>query len=147
MALDISRITDTVYIAAHPRPEDAEFLRSLPTALMLSMRMRPPHVDVRHAAQQWMHLPCIDSPLTPIPMLLLWRGVDAAVPIAKQGGKIVVHCHYGRHRSVALACCILIGLGYTSAEAMALARQQRAEADPYAWYIRSRILQFEQNWT
>lgn len=146
MALDISRITDTLYIAAHPQPEDAEYLRNLPTSLMLSLRMRPPHPVVRHAARQWMHLPCVDSPLTPIPMLLLWRGVDAAVPVAAEGGAVVVHCHYGRHRSVALACCILIGQGMPSAEAMALVKRQRPEADPYAWYIRSRIVQFEQKW-
>lgn len=147
MPLDISRINDTLYIAAHPRPSDAELLRSLPTRLLLSVRMRPPRSEVRSAVEHWLHLPCVDSPLTPIPMLLLFRGVEAAAPIVQQGGAVVVHCHYGRHRSVALACCILIRQGYTAEGAMRLVTQQRAAADPYAWYIRARIERFAEKWT
>jgi hypothetical protein len=147
MALDISRITDTLYIAAHPEPEHADHLRELPTRLLLSVRMRPPELAVRAAAETWLHLPCIDSPLTPLPMLLLFRGVEAATPIMQQGGSVVVHCHYGRHRSVAMACCILIGQGYAAADAMQLVTQQRPAADPYVWYIRSRIERFAQKWT
>jgi hypothetical protein len=147
MSLDISSITDTLHIAAHPQPGHAAYLRSLPTRLLLSVRMRPPRPEVRSAAEQWLHLPCVDSPFTPIPMLLLFRGVEAATPIIAQGGIVVVHCHYGRHRSVAMACCILIGQGYTAADAMRLVVQQRAVADPYVWYIRSRIERFADKWT
>jgi hypothetical protein len=147
MALDISRITDTLYIAAHPQPSDAAYLRDLPTRLLLSVRMRSPGPAARSAAETWLHLPCVDSPLTPIPMLLLFRGVEAAMPIIQQGGNVVVHCHYGRHRSVAMACCILIGQGYTAEDAMRLVIEQRAAADPYIWYIRSRIVRFAEKWT
>jgi protein-tyrosine phosphatase len=78
---------------------------------------------------------------------LLFRGVEAATPIVQQGGAVVVHCHYGRHRSVALASCILIGQGYTAEDAMRLITQQRPAADPYAWYIRARIVRFAEQWT
>lgn len=147
MSLDISQITETLYIAAHPGPEHAGVLRALPTRLLLSIRMRAPVKAVRTAAQEWIHLPCIDTPLTPIPMLLLFRGVEVASPIVRQGGIVVVHCHYGRHRSVALACCILVGQGYTPEDAMQLVIRQRPAADPYMWYIRSRIEHFAENWT
>jgi hypothetical protein len=147
MPLDISRITETLYIAAHPTPADADYLRQLPTDLMLSIRMRPPEPVVRAAAKEWFHMPCIDSPLTPLPMLLLWTGVERALPVIQRGGNVVVHCAYGRHRSVALACCILIGQGLAAADAMALVKQQRPVADPYPRYIRSRIERFEANWT
>lgn len=147
MPLDISRITDTLYIAAHPTPADAEYLRQLPTHLMLSIRMRPPHPSVRAAAEAWHHLPCMDTPLTPLPMLLLWTGVEMALPVLKEEKNVVVHCAYGRHRSVALACCILIGQGYSAKKAMALVKQQRPVADPYASYIRARIERFEARWT
>lgn len=142
MTLDISRITDTLYIAAHPQPDHAEGLAALPTDLLLSVRMRPPRPAVRRAARQWLHLPCIDSPLYPIPMSLLRRGEAAAALVFERGGIVVVHCHYGRHRSVAMACCILIGQGLTAEEAMRLVVQQRSVADPYIWYIRARIQRF-----
>ena len=147
MPLDISCITDTLYIAAHPTPADTEYLRQLPTHLMLSIRMRPPHPTVRAAAEEWAHLPCMDTPLTPLPMLLLWTGVERALPVIEKGKKVVVHCAYGRHRSVALACCILIAQGYSAKNAMAFVKQQRPIADPYAGYIRARIERFEDRWT
>jgi hypothetical protein len=147
MPLDISRITDTLYIAAHPTPADAEYLRELPTYLMLSIRMRPPHRHVRAAATEWLHLPCMDTPLTPLPMLLLWTGVERALPVINKGKNVVVHCAYGRHRSVALACCILIAEGHSAEDAMALVKRQRPVADPYIRYIRGRIERFEAKWT
>jgi hypothetical protein len=147
MALDISRITDTLYIAAHPTPADADYLRQLPTRLLLSIRMRPPHPAVRAAAEEWYHLPCMDTPLTPLPMLLLWTGVEMALPVMEEGKNVVVHCAYGRHRSVALACCMLIAQGYSAVDAMALVKQQRPVADPYTRYIRARIERFEARWT
>ena len=146
MLLDISRITDTLYISAHPKPGHVEALAGLPTDLLLSMRLRPPRLAVRQAARQWLHLPCVDSPLVPIPMRLFQRGVLAALPVVERGGIVVVHCHYGRHRSVAMACCILIGQGYPAADAMKLAVQQRPAADPYIWYIRARIERFAAQW-
>lgn len=147
MSLDISRIIDTLYIAAHPHSGHADYLRGLPTRLLLSVRMRRPGSAVRNAAENWIHLPCVDTPLTPIPMLLLFRGVEAATPVVQQGGIVVVHCHYGRHRSVAMASCILISQGYTAADAMRLVVQQRPVADPYVWYIRARIERFAERWT
>jgi len=146
MPLDISRITDTLYIAAHPQADHAEDLAALPTRLLLSVRMRAPGPAVRGVVEEWIHLPCVDSPLTPIPMLLLFRGVEAATPVIQQGGIVVVHCHYGRHRSVALACCILIAQGYTAEDAMGLVTRQRPAADPYTWYIRARIERFAERW-
>jgi len=146
MALDLSPITSTLYVAASPAPGDVATLHALSVRLLISVRMRPPRPSVRHAVEHWMHLPCIDSPLTPIPMLLLWRGVDAALPILEEGGVVMVHCHYGIHRSVALACCILIGQGYTPDAAMALVKERRPQADPYAWYIGARIKRFQYTW-
>jgi hypothetical protein len=147
MPLDISQITENLFIAAHPGREDAEYLRELPTHLMLSVRMRPPHPTVRAAAESWVHLPCMDTPVTPLPMLLLWTGVETALPVIKEGKNVVVHCAYGRHRSVALACCILIAEGMAPDAAMALIKQQRPIADPYIGYIRARIERFAERWT
>ena len=40
----------------------------------------------------------------------------------------------------------LIGRGYSSGQAMALIAGMRPVADPYIWYIRRRIEQFEARW-
>jgi hypothetical protein len=146
MDLDLSRITDTLYVSAYPTTDHVPQLKALPVSLMLSLPVRPPHASVRHSAARWMHLPCIDSPVTPIPMLLLWRGVDAALPVMAEGGIVLVHCRYGKHRSVVQACAILIGQGYSPLDAMNLVKEQRPGADPFAWYIESRIRKFAQTW-
>ena len=52
------------------------------------------------------------------------------------------HCAYGRHRSVAMGACILIAQGYDPYSAMELIKQKRPVADPYAFYIRPRIMKF-----
>lgn len=144
MELDLSRITETLYVSAYPTTDHVPQLKALSVSLMLSLLVRPPHASVRHSAARWMHLPCIDSPVTPIPMLLLWRGVDAALPVIADKGIVLVHCRYGKHRSVVQACAILIGQGYSPLEAMNLVKEQRPEADPFAWYIESRIRKFAQ---
>jgi hypothetical protein len=59
---------------------------------------------------------------------------------------VLAHCVFGRHRGVAMACCVLIGLGRTAEEAMALVAEKRAVADPHVWYIRGRIEAFERHW-
>ena len=42
-----------------------------------------------------------------------------------------------------MACCVLIGMGYTADEAMHLVSEKREVADPFAGYIQSRIRKFE----
>ena len=74
------------------------------------------------------------------------EGVRAAAPIIAQGRKVLVHCHYGRHRSVAMAAAILIAQGATAREAMAMLSARRASADPHIWYIRRQIEKFERHW-
>jgi protein-tyrosine phosphatase len=79
-------------------------------------------------------------------MFVLKRGVDAALPIIADGWKVLVHCKYGVHRSVAMACCILIGTGHSADEAMRLVAERRAAADPHAGYVQKRIRKFETEW-
>jgi hypothetical protein len=143
---DISRITDYLYISAWPRGEHAGEIRALGVRLILSMHWRRPVRTVGHPPVRLLWLPTVDTPLTPMPMFLLCRGVEAALPVIRQGGRVLVHCKAGVHRSVAMACCVLIGAGYTAEAAMRLVKDRRAVADPDVWYIRRRILKFEQEW-
>ena len=55
-----------------------------------------------------------------MPISTLQRGVEAALPVIHDGYRVLVHCRAGVHRSVAMACCVLIGMGHSAEEAMQL---------------------------
>jgi len=143
---DISQITGYLYISAWPKGEHAAEIRALGVRLILSMHWRRPVKTVGRPPVRLLWLPTVDTPLTPMPIFLLRRGVEAALPVVQQGMSVLVHCKAGVHRSVAMACCVLIGTGYTAEAAMRLVKDRRAVADPDVWYIRRRILKFEQEW-
>jgi len=145
-SLNVSEITEYLYISAWPQGDHGEEIRALNVRLILSMHwMRPAHT-LGHPPVRLLWLPTFDTPLTPIPIAVLRRGVEAALPVIQEGWGVLVHCRYGVHRSVAMACSVLIGMGYTALEAMGLAKEKRAVADPYIWYIRRRIEKFERYW-
>jgi len=145
-APDISRITEYLYISAFPEAEHAATIRALDVRLILSMPIQKPHHEVRMPPVRWLHLRTVHSPLVPMPISVLRRGVEAALPVIDEGHAVLVHCLAGVHRSVAMACCILIGMGMSAEESMALVESRREVADPRAWYIRRRIEKFERSW-
>ena len=144
---DLSQITEYLFLSSLPKSEHADHIFSLGVRLVISMPLyRAPSV-YRQAPFQFIHCPSMDSPLTPIPQFILARGVHRALPVIdEQGHAVLVHCKEGVHRSVAMACCILIAKGYTAEEAMYRVKEKREKADPYAGYIRKRIEIFAVNW-
>jgi hypothetical protein len=144
--LDISPITDYLYISAWPRADQAEAIRAMNVRLILSMHWIKPSPLLGYPPVRLLWLPTIDHPLAPIPIRTLERGVEAALPVIRAGYRVLVHCRAGVHRSVAMACCVLIGLGQNADEASRLVEQKRLVADPRAWYIQRRISKFEQHW-
>ncbi|MFN8472554.1 MAG: dual specificity protein phosphatase [Anaerolineae bacterium] len=143
---DISQITDYLYVGEWPLGRDAEGLKALNIRLILAMLRGPHPHGLAEEPLRLVELPTIDSPLTPIPLRVLYRGVQEALPVIFDGYSVLVHCRHGRHRSVAMACAILIAMGYTANQAMALVCERRSRADPYAWHIRRRIVAFERAW-
>jgi len=143
---DVSPITDYLYISAWPRGEHAEEIRAMNVRLILSMHWIRPASNLGHSPIRLLWLPTVDNPLFPIPIRSFRLGVEAAMPVIKDGYSVLVHCRAGVHRSVAMACCVLIGMGHSAESAMRLVKEKRAVADPYAWYIHSRILKFEKQW-
>ena len=143
---DVSAITDYLYISAWPRGDHAEEIRALNVRLILSMHWVRPSKMLGHPPVRLLWLPTFDNPLMPMPIATLQRGVEAALPVIADGYRVLVHCRAGVHRSVAMACCVLIGMGQTADEAMQLVVQKRSVADPYAGYIQRRIYKFEQFW-
>lgn len=144
--MDYSQITDYLAIVASPVDEDAAELIARNVRLVLAMNHKRPPASLQKAPLALLHLPTSDSPFLPMPMEKLHQGVRAALPVIEDGGAVAVYCNRGRHRSVAMACCILIAKGYTADEAMALVKRQRPAADPGIFYIRWRIKKFEREW-
>lgn len=145
--MDISRITDYLYIAARSGAESIEAVDELDVRLIISMiasRRPPPPLTKLPRRVLWLRT--FDFPLLPIPVRTLNRGVQAALPVIREGHSVLVYCQGGRHRSVAMASAILIARGHPADEAMQLVSQQRAVADPWAWHIQRQIRRFETFW-
>lgn len=143
---DISKITEYLFISDWPEAQHAAEIVRLGIGLVLSMHWMPPQASIRRLPIQVLWLPSIDTPLTPMPLNTLRRGVEAALPVIRDGGKVLCHCRAGVHRSVAMATCVLIGMGYSIEAAMTTVKAGRAVADPDAPYIRRRIVKFEEVW-
>lgn len=144
--IDLTPVIPGLYISDWPEAGDAPRLEAEGIRLLLSMHWRRPPGVYRRPPFETVWLPTIDSPFTPIPLGRLLHGVRSALPVLQRGEGVLAHCVFGRHRGVAMGCCVLIGLGRTAEEAMALVAAKRAVADPYAGYIRRRIEAFEREW-
>jgi protein-tyrosine phosphatase len=145
-SLAISQITDYLYISAWPRGNHIEQIVALGVNLVLSMHLLPPVKLLGHARFRVLWLPTFDNPRFPISLKTLTKGVKAALPTIQDGQAVLTHCKEGKHRSVAQAACVLIGMDYTADDAMQLIKEKRAVADPYAEYIQVRIKKFESQW-
>ena len=144
---EFSSITDDLFIGITPLASDYDGLRELGIKLVINMRLfHGPFPDSHHTPIRLLWLRTFDSPLFPIPIPKLIAGARAALETIEAGGKVYVHCAGGRHRGVTMGACVLIAQGYDPEAAMKLIRERRIVADPYAFYIRPRILQFAREW-
>jgi protein tyrosine phosphatase (PTP) superfamily phosphohydrolase (DUF442 family) len=145
--MNFSTITDDLFIGTTPLVRDYDGLRELGIRLIINMRFtRGPYPDPYHTPIRLLWLRTIDSPFFPIPIAKLILGAQAALETIQAGGKVYVHCAYGRHRGPAMGSCILIAQGYEPEAAMKLVMEQRSFANPNAYYIRPRILHFALQW-
>lgn len=142
--MEISKITEYLYIAPRRALEDLDRLDQLDAGLLVSMiALWPPPRLPEDLELEVLWLRTFDFVLLPIPVRTLDRGVKAALPIIQSGRSIVVYCQAGRHRSVAMASAILIAMGYTAQDAMELISERRPVADPWAGHIQRQIRKFE----
>ena len=145
--MNFSQITDDLFIGSMPSLSDYERLRELGVRLIINMRFSlAPRPDLHHQPIHTLWLRSIDSPFFPISIQKLMRGAQSALETIRHGGKVYAHCAYGRHRGPAMGACILIAQGYDPHSAMQLIKERRAVADPFAFYIRPRILKFAKEW-
>jgi len=145
--MNFSSITPDLFIGSTPRSGDYDRLRELGIQLVINMRIeRSPYRDPHPTPIERLWLPTFDSPLIPIPIRPLMRGVNAALEVIQKGGRVYAHCAHGIHRGVTMGAAILIAQGYAPLAAMDLIKSKRPQADPYAFYIRPRILKFAERW-
>jgi protein-tyrosine phosphatase len=145
--MDFSKITDDLFIGASPRQEDYQLLHDLGVRLVINMRWEhrlPPDMHEQPLSILW--LPAFDNPILLIPIKKLVRGAQAALDTIREGGKVYTHCAHGRHRGVAMGAAVLIALGNSPQEAIALIKANRQVADPNVFYIRERIFRFAKQW-
>lgn len=146
--MDFSQITNDLFIGRTPSTVDYNHLRELGVKLVINMRVEyRPRKDLHPTPLQFLWLPTFDSPLIPISIKALQRGTKAALETIQSDGKVYVHCAGGVHRAVTMGTCILIAQGHDPLAAMTLIKEKRSIADPFAFYIRPRILKFASQWT
>jgi len=145
--MNFSPITDDLFIGTTPASEDYDQLRDLGVRLVINMRFSlGPRPDSHQTPMQTLWLRSLDSPFFLISIRKLMEGAHAALNVIQDGGKVYTHCAYGRHRGVAMGTCVLVAQGMHPLDAMDLVAERRAVADPYAFYIRPRILKFAKEW-
>lgn len=145
--IDISKITDYLYVGSRVIKDHADELKLLKFDLIISMiaQFEPDEIfNLPPFKTLW--IKTYDHMFIPIPIKKLIIGVEAAIPVLEQKGKVLVYCMEGKRRSVAMAASILIATGKTSEEAIQLLMSARKVADPRAWYIQRRIHAFERYW-
>jgi hypothetical protein len=145
--MNYSKLTAQLYVGTAPDADDYDTLHELGVKLVINMViLSPPKRDLRTPPMKTIWLPTIDSPLFPLPIRALEKGVKEAMKVIEGEGAVYTHCAKGRHRGPAMAACILIAQRMSSEQAMELIKQQRPISDLKMWYIKRRILKFEQNW-
>ncbi len=145
--LDITKVTDYLYVGSRVGKEHADELMTLHFDLIISMiGQMPPDQILTRSPFKTIWIKTYDTFLTPIPIKKLVAGVEAALPVIQNHGKVLVFCMLGRHRSIAMGAAILISMGHSSEEAIHLLTAARKSADPRMWYIQSQIRAFEKYW-
>ncbi len=145
--IDISKITDHLYVGSKVGSDHAEELKLLNFGLIISMiGQSAPHEIYMLPPFKTIWIRAYDTFFTPISLKQLQSGVDAALPVIHGGGKVLVFCLQGRRRSVTMAAAILIALGASADEATELLVKARKVADPRRWYVRHKIHEFEKYW-
>ena len=145
--MDISKITDYLYVSSRIGKEHADELRALGFDLIISMIAEAPPDEIYALPPfKTLWIRTYDTFFIPISVKKLLAGVEAALPIVQNKGKVLVFCREGKHRSIAMAAAILISMGYTSAQAINLLAAARKAADPRMFYIWMQIKAFERYW-
>ena len=90
---DISQITENLYISSRVKEEHLEDVLQLDPDLIISMIFeRRPTEALTEEGLQVLWLRTVDFVLIPIPLRTLNRGVEEALPVIQDGGRVLVFC-------------------------------------------------------
>ena len=87
---DISQITEYLFVSVWPEARHADEIVQLGIGLILSMHWLPPQTALRRLPITVLWLPTIDTPLTPMPMRSLRRGLRQRCRSSREGAKCFV---------------------------------------------------------
>ena len=145
--MNFDTISPDLLIGTTPSLADYPRLHDLGVGLVINMRWEHQLVPDPHPQPlTLLWLRTIDSPFFPIPIRKLRRGALAALEAIRKGCRVYAHCAGGRHRGVAMGAAVLIAQGHAPLDAMELISERRPVADPFAFYIRPRIMKFANSW-
>ncbi len=145
-SLDMSRITDQLYVGRTPRRRDYQTLADVGITLLINMRAEwPSPIFVRQNIMQDIWVPCFDLPLGFVGQKRLLATALLAKQEIERGGKVYVFCHKGRHRSVAMASAVLLLQGYSLAKVQALFVKQRPVSDLKRYQVHRAVSRFAKN--
>ena len=142
-----SQIANQLFVAAWPVGENYAEIVDLGVRLVINMEWVSPDPKLGQAPLRTLTLETRDSPLTPMPLDKLWTGVRVSAETMAAGDKVMVYCKGGVHRSVVMACCILVSQGYSGEEAIRLVKEKRPVARPDDGHYKKVIEDFEAAWT
>ena len=103
-------VRDDVVTGSRPEAlEDLQLLSALGVTRVISVDGAKPNLDwAKQAGVEYVHIPTGYNGLSETQQLAIARALRDGT---KDGGKIYLHCHHGKHRSAAATACALISLG------------------------------------
>lgn len=132
MHFDISWLTPRLAIGGCVREEAIEWIaRELKIEHVIDLRsevVTDPKLWTSHGVR-FLALPTQDH--SPVAGAALERGVNYVASVLRSGARVLVHCQCGIGRSVFLACCVLVTMGFTPSAALALAKSVRPIVSPH----------------
>lgn len=144
--LELSQITDYLFISGWPAAKHVPQILEYDIKLIISMIREKQDKELTQPPFQNIQLRTTDFVLMPISTKKLRQGVEAALPVIEEGGRVLTYCKSGIHRSAAMAACILIGKGYSVDEATRMIKEGRTTAKPDTPHIHKQIEKFAAEW-
>ena len=140
---DLSWVTDMLAVSATVRPEEYPWLAQQGVKALLDLREEgrgDPALLAQHGIE-FLHLP-VREHFAPSHEQLL-EGSGWVLDQLGRDRRTVVHCREGIGRSIALAGCVLMRMGYYLADALRTLRARRFGGALNAVQMRS-LVEFEQ---
>ena len=145
--IDISKVTDYLYVGSKIGKDHVDEMSVLKFDLIISMIAQTAPDDIYNLPPfKMVWIRTYDTFFTPISTRKLLMGIDAALPVIQNKGKVLVFCLQGRRRSIIMAAAILISMGLTGEQAAEVLISSRKVADARKWYVRWQIANFERFW-